>query len=65
MYEVISDLFGTYSPVTTLISGSVEEGTAQYAVSPDYTYIAGVLLFAIGVYSVFRCIGIVLNWGCK
>lgn len=46
MQEIVQSIFGPY----TLVDGNT-----------NYEYIAGVLLFAIVLYSVFRIIGLVFS----
>lgn len=75
MKELIEQLFGTYVPVTYEVTSTVttvtEEGSttitetaAQIATGMagvDWEYIAGVLLFAIVLASVFKLIGVILK----
>lgn len=69
MKSILYDLFGNYTPNTYLVETSVTnaEGvtttTTTYQIAEglagvDIEYIAGVLLFAIVLYSMFRLIGL-------
>lgn len=69
MKSILYDLFGNYTPNTYLVETSVTnaEGVtttittyqiAEGLAGVDIEYIAGVLLFAIVLYSMFRLIGL-------
>lgn len=67
MKNLIIQLFGTYTPVTTteIISYSVDDVihsniidvVASGAAGVDWPWVMGVLLFAICLWSMFRIIG--------
>lgn len=67
MKSLITQLFGTYSPVETMeivpcvIDGvsqsTVIEVVASGAAGVDWPWVMGVLLFAICLWSMFRIIG--------
>ena len=55
MYTIIQNIFGTYAPITiTFLDGSQKAFI-------DYTYLTGVLLFSITLYSTFRLLGIMFG----
>ena len=70
MKELIVHVFGTYSPVMSqeIISYTVEDVTysnvvnvvAPGAAGVDWTWVAGVFLFAIVLWSFFRLVGLLL-----
>ncbi|NCB42933.1 MAG: hypothetical protein EOM59_09970 [Clostridia bacterium] len=54
MREVIINLFGSYTPeIVEVLEGDI----VKEVVVPDYEYIAGIFLFALVTYCVFRLIG--------
>lgn len=61
MRDLIESIFGTYQPVYTdsYTTDGAFLGTvvADGAAGVDWMYIAGVVLFAITLYSLFRIIG--------
>lgn len=59
--EVFRSLFGTYSPIQSIVSGSVENGDIVYAYSIDWTYIFHAVFVLIVLYSITRLIGILLD----
>lgn len=59
--EVFRSLFGTYSPIQSIVSGSVENGDVVYAYSIDWTYIFHAVFVLIVLYSITRLIGIILD----
>lgn len=62
MRDLIITLFGEYSPVTYEVSEGVQ-AVASGAAGIDWTWIAGVLLFAIVLWSFFRLVGVLLSHG--
>lgn len=65
MKDLILTIFGVYEPVTTAVydaSGAfVGQTVASGVAGVDWPYIAGILLFAIVLYSFFRLVGMVLK----
>lgn len=65
MKDLIVTIFGAYEPVTTAVydaSGAiVGQAVASGVAGVDWPYIAGVLLFAVVLYSFFRLLGMVLK----
>lgn len=75
MKELIQQIFGTYEPITYTVSTTVstysEMGNstvtqtgiqvASGMAGVDWEYLAGVLLFAIVLASVFKLIGVILK----
>lgn len=71
MKSLITQLFGVYTPVCTqeIISFTVDEVThsevidvvASGAAGVDWTWVMGVLLFAICLWSFFRLLGILIG----
>lgn len=65
MKDLIVTIFGEYTPVTYDVldaDGSVlYQAVAGGAAGVDWPYVAGVLLFALTLYSVFRIFGMVLR----
>ena len=71
MKSLITQLFGTYTPIRTqeIISFTVDEVThsefidivASGAAGVDWPWVMGVLLFAICLWSFFRLLGILLG----
>jgi hypothetical protein len=68
MKTVLDSIFGTYSPVMTVIP--VVDGSGTVVSVPvvaggfagvDWTYILGILLFGIVLYCVFRIFGAILS----
>ncbi len=55
MKEVISGIFGNYSPEIVELIGP--DALPYEVIVPDYEYIAGVVLFSIVLYCSFRLIG--------
>ena len=51
MSTVISELFGEYVPIVTVLTDGTEKVTI------DYGYFAGVFLFALCLYCMFRILG--------
>ena len=55
MTETIEMIFGEYTPVVyTLADGTVTTGV-------DWSYVAGVLIFSICLWSAFRLLGMVFK----
>lgn len=67
MRDLIVTIFGEYTPVTTDVFNDVGElvgsTVASGAAGVDWTYIGGVVLFAIVLWSFFRLLGVVLRHG--
>lgn len=65
MRDVIVRIFGTYSPVMTDVfdetGAYVGSEVAAGMAGVDWTYVLGVLLFAIVLWSFFRLLGVILN----
>lgn len=71
MKAIIEQIFGTYTPPTYAVTDYVDIDGTLTAVTTnivppgcagvDWVYIAGVVLFAICLYSVFRIIGSVFK----
>ena len=71
MRDLIVSIFGTYTPPTYAVTDYVDIDGTLTAVTTnivpagcagvDWVYIAGVVLFAICLYSVFRIIGSVFK----
>lgn len=57
MRDLIVTIFGQYTPVVDPVTGAVVGGFAGV----DWPYLAGVLLFALVLYSFFRLLGVVLK----
>lgn len=59
MKELITNLFGTYTAITYEVSGTniIPSGVAGV----DWTYIAGIVLFAICLLSLFKIIGTIIK----
>lgn len=56
MRDLITSIFGTYTPVTDA-EGVIVSGAAGV----DWPFVAGVLLFAIVLISLFKVIGAVIK----
>lgn len=67
MRALIETIFGVYSPVMTDIYNEAGEyvgsAVASGASGVDWTYIGGVVLFALVLYCFFRLLGVVLRHG--
>ena len=67
MTQILQDIFGAYTPVTTEVYSDAGEyvGTvvASGMAGVDWQYLAGVALFAIVLISVFKLLGVVLKNG--
>ena len=67
MRTLIEMIFGIYTPVTTDVfdaaGGYVGTTVASGAAGVDWTYIGGVVLFAIVLWSFFRLLGVVIRHG--
>lgn len=59
--EVFRCLFGSYEPIQSIVSGSVENGDVVYAYSVDWTYLFHAVFICIVLYSITRLIGILLD----
>lgn len=65
MRALIESIFGVYTPITydvldaegKVLYTAVADGTAGV----DWPYVAGVLLFALVLYSFFRLLGVVFK----
>ena len=57
MRDLIVTIFGQYTPVVDPATGAVAVGFAGV----DWPYLAGVLLFALVLYSFFRLLGVVFK----
>ena len=58
--DLVLSLFGTYEPITAVAADGVETVASGLA-GVDWPWIAGVLLFAIVLYSFFRLVGVLLR----
>lgn len=67
MRTLIEMIFGIYTPVTTDVfdaaGGYVGTTVASGAAGVDWTYIGGVVLFGIVLWSFFRLLGVVIRHG--
>lgn len=67
MRSLIEQIFGLYTPITTDVFNEAGEyvgsSVASGAAGVDWTYIGGVVLFAIVLWSFFRLLGVVLKHG--
>lgn len=65
MRDLIQTIFGVYTPVTYEVLGTdgavLYTAVADGAAGVDWTYVAGVFLFAIVLYSFFRLLGVVFK----
>lgn len=59
--DLFRSLFGTYEPLQSVVSGSVENGDIVYAYSIDWSYIFHALFVLIILYSITRLVGILLE----
>lgn len=67
MTQLLMDIFGIYTPVLTDVydeaGNYVGSVVASGMAGVDWPYIAGVLLFAIVLVSVFKLLGVILKNG--
>lgn len=67
MRELIVTIFGEYAPIMTDVFNDagdyVGSTVASGAAGVDWTYIGGVVLFAIVLWSFFRLVGVVMRRG--
>lgn len=65
MRSLIISIFGTYTPVETVIgvdsSDNLIYGVAAGMAGVDWIYVAGVVLFAIVLYGFCRLVGVLLK----
>jgi len=67
MKELIVSIFGAYTPVMTtethVVADAVQsvEVVASGLAGVDWPWLAGVLLFAVVLYSFFRLVGVLLK----
>ncbi len=65
MRDLIETIFGVYTPVTYEVldaNGAVlYTAVADGAAGVDWTYVGGVFLFALVLYSFFRLLGVVFK----
>lgn len=59
--DTFRSLFGTYTPIQSVVSGTVEGGDIVYAYSIDWSYLFHALFVLIILYSITRLIGILLE----
>lgn len=59
LYSVLQTLFGTYQPIVTDYTYQSTQGYVQHSitVSPDWGYIATVIVFGLVLISIFKFIG--------
>ena len=55
LLTICESIFGEYEPIITTVT--LTDGTEQIIQSIDLGYIAGVVVFCIAFYSLFRIIG--------
>lgn len=55
LLSICESIFGEYQPIITTID--LADGTQKIVQSVDIGYIAGVVVFCIAFYSLFRIIG--------
>lgn len=65
MLQYFTQLFGTYEPIQSLVSGSELDGTAVYTYSCDWACIFNYVFVAIVLWSIMRLIGILLGGSRK
>lgn len=67
MTQLLTDIFGIYTPVMTEVydeaGNYVGSVVASGMAGVDWPYIAGVFLFAIVLVSVFKLLGVILKNG--
>lgn len=67
MRDLIETIFGYYQPVMTDVYNEMGEyvgsTVASGSAGVDWTYIGGVVLFAIVLWSFFRLVGVVVKHG--
>lgn len=65
MRAIIDNIFGVYTPIETLIAnefdGTTYSKVADGMAGIDWTWIAGVLLFAIMLYGLLRIVGVLFK----
>lgn len=59
LYSVLQSIFGTYQPIVTDYTYQTTQGYVQHSitVTPDWGYIATVIVFGIVLISIFKFIG--------
>lgn len=61
MYDIITEIFGTYQPVTYEVYNSATDSydviVASGSAGVDWTYIGGIFLFGLTLFCVFKIIG--------
>lgn len=59
LYSILQSFFGTYTPVVTDYTYQTTQGYVQHSitVSPDWGYIACVVVFGIVLISIFKFLG--------
>lgn len=55
MRQIIQDIFGTYTPIEVLIEDGLDVDV--YQAVADWEWLAGVFLFSLVLYSMFRILG--------
>lgn len=67
MRDLMVQIFGTYEPIRSAVydqlGNYVDYTVVPGAAGVDWTYIGGIVLFAIVLYSFFRLLGVVLRHG--
>ena len=61
MLELFCSLFGSYEPIQSVVSGSVEGGDIVYSYCIDWSYVFNLILVCIVVYGIFKLISILLG----
>lgn len=61
MLQYFNQLFGTYEPIQSLVSGSELDGTAVYTYSCNWGIVFNYIFVAIVLWSLMRLIGILLG----
>lgn len=59
--DTFRSLFGTYQPIQSVVSGTVENGDIVYAYSIDWSYLFHAVFVLIILYGITRLIGILLE----
>lgn len=61
MVSYFESLFGSYSPIVTLVSGSAETFDAVYEVSTNWSAVFSYIMVAILLYSICRIVGLLFG----
>lgn len=66
MKDLVINIFGSYEPIYTDVvttDGAIQSVVASGAAGVDWVYVAGVAIFALTLFCVFRIIGSVIKNG--